>query len=93
MILDKVLDTLSQHKAFAGVELVIVAVSGGSDSVALLHLLNRSKDALGIDLHVASLNHGIRAEAGQLDLEFVAESGVALAASLYRRSCRRPAAV
>jgi len=72
MILDKVLDTLSQHEAFAGVELVIVAVSGGSDSVALLHLLNRSKGALGIDLHVASLNHGIRAEAGQLDLEFVA---------------------
>ncbi len=70
--LDTVLSTIRQHDAFAVGALVIVAVSGGSDSVALLHLLNRSKETLGIDLHVASLNHGIRAEAGQRDLEFVA---------------------
>jgi len=72
MILDTVLNTLSQHDAIACGDLVIVAVSGGSDSVALLHLLTRTKDALGIDLHVASLNHGLRAEAGQLDLDLVA---------------------
>lgn len=72
MILDSVEHTLRQHDAVACGELVIVAVSGGSDSVALLHLLNRSKDALGIDLHVASLDHGLRAEAGQRDLDLVA---------------------
>lgn len=72
MILDTMLATVRQHQAFAAGELVIVAVSGGSDSVALLHLLKRSQEALGIDLHVASLNHGLRAEAGQKDLEFVA---------------------
>lgn len=72
MILNTVLTTLRQHDAIALGELVIVAVSGGSDSVALLHLLIRLKDALGIDLHVASLDHGLRAEAGQLDLKLVA---------------------
>lgn len=72
MILDRVLNTLRRYDAIASGELVIVAVSGGGDSVALLHILNRSKDALGVDLHVASLDHGLRAEAGQQDLEFVA---------------------
>lgn len=73
MILDAIMKTLRQQDAFAPGELVVVAVSGGCDSVALLHLLNRSRQDLGIDLHVASLNHGIRAEAGQGDLEFVAD--------------------
>ncbi len=72
MIVESVLNTLRQHDAFDDGELVVVGVSGGSDSVALLHLLRRAKDALGIELHVASLNHGLRAEAGQLDLELVA---------------------
>lgn len=72
MIVDTVLKTLRRHGAIDNGELVVVGVSGGSDSVALLHLLIRSKSALGIDLHVASLNHGLRAEAGQLDLELVA---------------------
>ena len=72
MILDAVSRALIAHDAFAAGELIIVAVSGGGDSVALLHLLDRLKDTLGVELHVASLNHGIRAEAGQEDLEFVA---------------------
>ena len=71
MILETVVNTLARHDAFVRGEAVIVAVSGGCDSVALLHLLKRSKACLGIDLHIASLNHGIRAEAGKLDLEFV----------------------
>lgn len=64
---------LRQHEAFARGELAIVAVSGGCDSVALLHLLLRSRTALGIDLHVASLDHGLRGAAGRGDLDFVAE--------------------
>ncbi len=72
MILDAVLKTLRQQNAFAAGELVIVAVSGGCDSVALLHLLQRMKQCLGIDLHVASLDHRLRAEAGRRDLDFVA---------------------
>lgn len=73
MILESVLNTLRRREAFALGELAVVAVSGGSDSVALLHLLMRLREALGIDLHVASLNHGLRGEAGQRDLDFVAD--------------------
>ncbi|MDZ7710725.1 MAG: tRNA lysidine(34) synthetase TilS [Roseovarius sp.] len=40
-----------------------VAVSGGSDSVALLHLLNDWRGAGGPDLRVATVDHGLRPEA------------------------------
>ena len=73
MVLEKVRGSLARHAAFVPGEKVIVAVSGGCDSVALLHLLKRSADFIKLDLHVASLNHGLRAEAGQRDLDFVAD--------------------
>ena len=72
MILERIRQSLVRNAAFVPGEKVIVAVSGGCDSVALLRLLIQSRDVFEIDLRVASLNHGLRAEAGQRDLEFVA---------------------
>jgi len=56
----------------------IVAVSGGPDSVALLDLLVRSRDAHGLELVVAHLDHGIHPDSAG-----VAEQVGALAES-YR---------
>ena len=50
---------------------IVVAVSGGPDSLALLHALRTLKDCLGLDLRAAHLDHGLRAEAGRADAEFV----------------------
>ena len=50
---------------------VVVAVSGGPDSLALLHALNALKAGLGLDLRAAHLDHGLRADAGRADAEFV----------------------
>lgn len=50
---------------------VLVAVSGGPDSVALLHLLWRLRAELGISLAVAHLNHMIRGEEARADALFV----------------------
>ncbi|SES98695.1 tRNA lysidine(34) synthetase TilS [Anaerobranca gottschalkii] len=48
-------------------QVLVVAVSGGPDSVALLHILAQ----LGYKLHVAHLNHGLRGKESEEDAEFV----------------------
>ena len=51
---------------------VVVGVSGGPDSTALLHVLNLLKGDLGFTITAAHLDHGLRPESG-LDAQFVAE--------------------
>ncbi|MBN4054842.1 tRNA lysidine(34) synthetase TilS [Nitrospira defluvii] len=50
---------------------IVVAVSGGADSVCLLYLLKELSMTLSLSLHVAHLNHGLRAEAED-EAQFVA---------------------
>src|SRR5665647_326411 len=45
-------------------ERVILGVSGGPDSMALLHIMHQLAPSLDIELQAAHLNHGLRAEAG-----------------------------
>lgn len=52
---------------------VIVACSGGADSIALLCFLLRCKAELGITVMAAHVDHGIRGEAAHADARFVAE--------------------
>jgi tRNA(Ile)-lysidine synthase len=52
---------------------VLAAVSGGPDSVALLHLLVRLAPELGLDLGVAHFDHGLRGEDSRADAVFVAD--------------------
>lgn len=49
---------------------VLVACSGGGDSVALLALLWSLRNSLGLDLCVAHADHGLRPESGE-DADFV----------------------
>ncbi|MCL2281163.1 MAG: tRNA lysidine(34) synthetase TilS [Dehalococcoidia bacterium] len=50
---------------------LVVAVSGGSDSVCLLHILAILKNELGLSLHVAHLDHMLRGEESRADAEYV----------------------
>lgn len=50
---------------------VIVALSGGADSVTLLHVLFSLKKEYDIKLQAAHLNHGIRGEEAERDETFV----------------------
>jgi tRNA(Ile)-lysidine synthase len=51
----------------------VVGVSGGPDSCALLYSLDRLKEAHGLSLHVAHLNHNFRGQEAEDDAVFVAE--------------------
>ena len=50
------------------------AVSGGADSMCLLHLLLENSDALGIEIRAAHYEHGIRGEESLRDADFVRQS-------------------
>jgi len=50
---------------------VVVAVSGGQDSVCMLDVLRCLRDDLGIDLRVAHLNHMFRGAQSESEAEYV----------------------
>lgn len=53
---------------------VAVGVSGGADSMALLHVLLELKDEFGMKIIACHVNHGIRGETADRDEKFVVEA-------------------
>ena len=66
----RVLNTIRKHRLWEEGQSVLVAVSGGVDSMAMLHLLHQTQRAHKADLRVASINHGLREESRE-EVEFV----------------------
>ncbi|MEM4569369.1 MAG: TIGR00269 family protein [Thermofilaceae archaeon] len=56
----RVLGSIQAMGMFQRGERVVVAVSGGKDSLSLLHFLSKFKDLLGIDLIAVLIDEGIR---------------------------------
>ena len=57
---------------------LVVALSGGPDSLALLLALNDLKDELNLKLHVAHMNHGLRGTESDDDEKFVIDLAIQL---------------
>ncbi len=62
---------IQEHNLTAGQPYLLVAVSGGQDSVCLLHILVKLKTKLNIKLHVAHLNHQLRGAESEADAQYV----------------------
>ena len=62
-LVDRVHDTIRRHGMLRGGEAVLVAVSGGADSVALLDALCALRGPLDLTLTAAHVHHGLRPEA------------------------------
>ena len=60
--MDGILDFIKANKLVKKGDVVGVGVSGGVDSMCLLHYLNSVKDILDIDVVGIHINHGIREE-------------------------------
>ena len=65
--------TISERALLAPGDRVLVAVSGGPDSLALLHAMHGLGDELGLaDLQAAHLDHGLRGDESAGEARFVA---------------------
>ncbi|WP_058300499.1 tRNA lysidine(34) synthetase TilS [Gorillibacterium timonense] len=62
MLYRQVEEQIREEGLLAPGDSVVVAVSGGPDSMALLHLLSRFAPGLQLKLTVAHVNHGFRGE-------------------------------
>ena len=60
---NKVLNTINKYNLINENDKIVVGVSGGPDSICLLHILKNLKSKLNIELYVAHINHMIREEA------------------------------
>jgi tRNA(Ile)-lysidine synthase len=71
MLLARVVETIHRYRMFEPGQRVGLAVSGGADSVCLLHALSELAPRWDLRLAVLHLNHGLRGEESMQDEEFV----------------------
>ena len=72
-MLDKVTETIAKHELLDRGDAVLVALSGGPDSVALLDVLCRLRDRLKLRIGAVYVNHQIRPRAAAREEQFCAE--------------------
>ncbi|RME37472.1 MAG: tRNA lysidine(34) synthetase TilS, partial [Thermoflexia bacterium] len=72
-LLDEVREFIQRHRLLTPGDRVVVGVSGGPDSLCLLHLMLRMQEEYSLALHVAHLHHGARGEDADADAAFVAD--------------------
>jgi tRNA(Ile)-lysidine synthase len=76
-MLSRVGHTIRTHRLFDRGDRLLVAVSGGSDSMALLTVLWELQRRLDLHLEVATVDHGLRPDVGK-EIALVAERAAAL---------------
>jgi tRNA(Ile)-lysidine synthase len=69
----RVLGFIQENQLVSGQHCLLVAVSGGPDSVCLLNILVKLREELGIRLHVAHLNHQLRGTESEADAQYVSD--------------------
>ena len=86
----KTIDFAKKQKLFSPGDRVLVAVSGGPDSVALLDVLYDLRAEVGLHLEVAHLQHGMRGEEAREDARFVAALAETLNLSFHLKEVNIP---
>jgi len=83
MMIDKVKSAIEKYAMLPEDATVVAAVSGGSDSMAMLSVLNAIKNEYKITLLAAHVNHCLRGEDADRDERFVREKCAELGVKLF----------
>jgi len=83
--------TINLHRLIRKGDTVVVGVSGGPDSLCLLHVLTQLRPEQNLTLHVGHLHHGIRGDEADADADFVSELAQSWGLPVTVRRCDVPA--
>ncbi|WP_301956037.1 tRNA lysidine(34) synthetase TilS [uncultured Eubacterium sp.] len=70
-MLKKVISYIEKNKILQDGDSVLLGVSGGADSVCMLHVLYSLREKYHLKLYVVHVNHGIRGSEAKRDADFV----------------------
>ena len=90
-LLDRIPAFIARHRMFERGHRVGVAVSGGADSVFLLHLLRELAPHQDLRLSVIHIEHGIRGTASIADAGFVSQLAAGFGLPIHMRQATVPA--
>ena len=71
MVFDRAKRTIDRYRLLEKGDRLIVGVSGGVDSMVLLHLLDACREVFRLSLIVAHVNHGFLPEESEREAELV----------------------
>jgi len=90
-MLTKVKEWIGRHRLIQKGDRVVVACSGGPDSLALVHILYRLAPEFELTLAVAHLDHMFRGAQSAADADFVREFCAHLGVACYAKAVDVPA--
>lgn len=90
-LIDKIIETIETYNLIQKGDNILVAVSGGPDSVCLLHILNSIKETYQLNLYGAHLNHNFRGIEAHKDAQYVANLCEGLQVMCFVKSVDVPA--
>jgi len=81
-LLEKIKQFINVNNLISKGDKIVIGVSGGPDSLCLLHILNEIKQEYELNLVVAHVNHNLREEA-KFEADFVEEISNSLGLEFY----------
>ncbi len=72
-LVSTVQETMERYRMVSPRDTVLAAVSGGPDSVCMLHILLSLREQMGFEVKIAHLDHQFRGQESRRDAEFVTE--------------------
>ena len=70
-MIEEVLKTIEQYNLIEDGDKIVLAVSGGPDSIAMLDILRQLRDEIKFEIYVVHINHNIRGKDADEDEEYV----------------------